>query len=132
MLAAVRYRRGQAVVILVLSALVTAGAAFAPLYTRALQQAVVATLLDQAPVARAGVRIASTSASEPYLALFPARLADLVPAQVRAASRPAVRQPRGRRAPDAPGCPARWAAALARRHVCSCRLHGRCVPAGGR
>lgn len=90
MLAAVRYRRGQAVVILVLSALVTAGAAFAPLYTRALQQAVVATLLDQAPVARAGVRIASTSASEPYLALFPARLADLVPAQVRAASGPAV------------------------------------------
>ncbi len=90
MLGALRYRRGQALVVLVLSALVTACAVFAPLYTRALEQAVVATLLDEAPVAHSGVRMSSTSASDPFLAQYPSKLAERVPADIRAVTDPGI------------------------------------------
>ena len=45
MLAALRFRRAQTVVVVVLAALVTACLVLAPLYTRALEQATVRTLL---------------------------------------------------------------------------------------
>lgn len=43
MLAALRYRRAQALVVAVLSALVTTGLVAAPLHTRAVEQATVRT-----------------------------------------------------------------------------------------
>ncbi|MET8522119.1 FtsX-like permease family protein [Nocardioides sp. NPDC004968] len=51
MLSALRFRAGQVVVIALLSALVTACAAFAPLYDRAMQQAAVSVILEDAPSA---------------------------------------------------------------------------------
>ncbi len=80
MLAALRYRRGLVVVLLVLSALVTAAVTAAPLYTRALEQATVGALLRDASADRTGLRLTSSSSTEPYLALAPPALVDLVPA----------------------------------------------------
>jgi putative ABC transport system permease protein len=83
MLAALRYRRAQALVVVVLSALVTTCLVLAPLYTRALEQAVVATLLHHAAAQESGLRLASSSSTEPGIALSPEALVDLVPDTVR-------------------------------------------------
>lgn len=57
MWAALRYRKGQAAALAVLSALVTACAVFAPLYDRAMQQSLVDVKLDQATALDTAVRI---------------------------------------------------------------------------
>jgi hypothetical protein len=83
MLAALRYRRAQALVVVVLSALVTTCLVLAPLYTRALDQAMVATLLRAAAAQDSGLRLRSASPTEPALALTPDALEELVPDAVR-------------------------------------------------
>lgn len=92
MLAAVRYRRAQALVLSVLSTLVITCLTLAPLYTRALEQASVRTLLAGASAEQTGLRLASASASQPKLALIPDRLLELVPARTRASFGQPVRQ----------------------------------------
>ncbi|MDH2414911.1 FtsX-like permease family protein [Nocardioides sp. CER19] len=54
---ALGYRKGQAAALAVLAALVTACAVFAPLYDRAMQQALVDVKLDQAPVLDTALRM---------------------------------------------------------------------------
>jgi hypothetical protein len=83
MVAALRYRWAQAVVVIVLSALVTTCLVIAPLYTRALEQAMVRTLLHEAAAGETGLRLASSSSTEPAVALSSADLAKLVPDTVR-------------------------------------------------
>jgi putative ABC transport system permease protein len=83
MLAALRYRRAQAVVVVVLSALVTTCLVLAPLYSRALEQAMVRTMLRGAAAGETGLRLASSSSTEPSIALSPEALEDLVPDSVR-------------------------------------------------
>ncbi|GAA4724337.1 hypothetical protein GCM10025782_22930 [Pedococcus ginsenosidimutans] len=51
MWAAIRYRRAQAIVLVLLATLVTACATFAPLYERALEQSLLRSAIDGAPVA---------------------------------------------------------------------------------
>ena len=53
----IRHRRGQAFAIAALAALITACAAFAPLYDRAMQQALVQERLSAAPVQISGLRL---------------------------------------------------------------------------
>ena len=67
MLGALRYRRAQAVVVVVLSALVTACLVLAPLYTRALEQSTVTTLLRAATPTESGINLASFSSAEPEI-----------------------------------------------------------------
>lgn len=83
MLAALRYRRAQALVLLVLSALVTTCLVLAPLYTRALEQATTATLLGEATVQESGLRLASSNSNDASLAMSVEELQDLVPRDVR-------------------------------------------------
>jgi len=83
MLAALRYRRAQTVVVVVLSALVTTCLVLAPLYTRALEQAMVRTMLSDAPVEQTGLRLSSTSQTEPAVALTPDALEQLPPETIR-------------------------------------------------
>ncbi|HET7477563.1 MAG TPA: FtsX-like permease family protein [Dermatophilaceae bacterium] len=82
-LAALRYRRAQALVVVVLSALVSACLVLAPLYTRALEQAMVRTMLRDAAAGQAGLHLASSSSTDPSLALSPQALGELVPDAVR-------------------------------------------------
>ncbi|GAA1883018.1 FtsX-like permease family protein [Lapillicoccus jejuensis] len=83
MLAALRYRRAQAVVVTVLSALVCTGLVLAPLYARALEQATARTLLQGAGPATAGLRLAATSATQPALAPTSDQLVGLVAPDLR-------------------------------------------------
>lgn len=83
MLALLRYRRAQAVVVVVLAALVTTCLVLAPLYTRALEQATVATMLRGAAAEQTGLRLASSSSTEASLAVPPEALAAIVPDTVR-------------------------------------------------
>lgn len=61
MWSAIRYRRGQALVLLVLSALITSCAVLAPLYDRAMQQALTRLTLDSAAAGDASIQVASVS-----------------------------------------------------------------------
>ena len=87
------HRRGQALALLAVSALITACTAFAPVYDRAMQQALVDTLLAQASTAELVVRVESAAevqargASE---ALEPRLLREMIPADVAAGLGPAV------------------------------------------
>lgn len=90
MLAALRQRRGQTLVVLVLSALVTTCLVLAPLYTRALEQALVRTTLRDAHAQQSGLRLASVSANEPALAQKPDALAALVPGDIRGQFAPPI------------------------------------------
>ena len=54
-----RHRRGQAVALVAISALITACTVFAPVYDRAMQQALVDTLLAHATPAEATVTVVS-------------------------------------------------------------------------
>lgn len=56
-----RHRRGQALALVAISALITASTAFAPVYDRAMQQALVDTLLAQATPAEATITLVSES-----------------------------------------------------------------------
>ena len=56
-----RHRRGQALALVAISALITACTAFAPVYDRAMQQALIDTLLAQATPAQASVTLVSES-----------------------------------------------------------------------
>ena len=51
MWAAIRYRRAQALVLVLLATLVTACATFAPLYERALEQSLLRKAIDATPAA---------------------------------------------------------------------------------
>lgn len=90
MLAALRYRWVQALVVTLLSALVTGSLAFAPLYVRAVDQAVVATILDDTPAQDAGVSVVSFSTSDPLLATSFEAQRDLIPAGLREVLAPGI------------------------------------------
>lgn len=79
MLSALRFRAGQVVVIALLSALVTACAAFAPLYDRAMQQAAVAVTLEDAPSAVRDLQIYGPDATWSQLRTSPDELLGLIP-----------------------------------------------------
>ncbi|MEI7054399.1 FtsX-like permease family protein [Nocardioides sp. CCNWLW239] len=79
MLSALRFRAGQAVVIALLSALVTACAAFAPLYDRAMQQAAVAVTLQEAPSALRDLQIYGPASDWSQLRSTPDELLGLIP-----------------------------------------------------
>jgi len=59
--AAIRYRRLQALVLLALSALITACTVLAPLYDRAMQQALTRLSVDSAPASATAVQLRSLS-----------------------------------------------------------------------
>jgi hypothetical protein len=59
----IRHRRAQALAIAALAALITACAAFAPLYDRAMQQALVQERLSAAPVQISGLRLTARSST---------------------------------------------------------------------
>lgn len=61
MWSAIRYRRGQALILLVLSALITSCAVLAPLYDRAMRQALTRLTVDSATGADASIQVASIS-----------------------------------------------------------------------
>ncbi|MFD4327269.1 FtsX-like permease family protein [Nocardioides sp. NPDC058538] len=74
-----RYRLGQAVVISLLSALITACAVFAPLYDRAMQQAATAVTLDNAPSVERDLQIFGPPADYLLERTDPAELARQLP-----------------------------------------------------
>ena len=83
MWAAIRYRRAQALVLVLLSTLVTACAVFAPLYERGLEQSLLRSAVDGAPVADTALVVrGGRSAINPDLT--PSGLAGAVPAEVKA------------------------------------------------
>ena len=84
-MSALRYRWVQALVVLVLASLVTAACAFAPLYVRALDQAVVATTVRATPAADAGVRILSFSTANMHVTTDYQHQRDLVPEALKPA-----------------------------------------------
>lgn len=88
--AAIRYRRSQAVLIALLSALITACAVFAPLYERSLEQALVRTALADAPVDASGVSLTSRSSVDQGQVASVEDLARRVPHRLRASSLPPV------------------------------------------
>jgi len=59
-----RYRPFQAVVIALLAALITACAAFAPLYDRAMRQALADIVIDQTPPALSGLQVSAVADAE--------------------------------------------------------------------
>ncbi|GAA2739190.1 hypothetical protein GCM10009867_34260 [Pedococcus aerophilus] len=83
MWAAIRYRRAQAIVLVLLSTLVTACAVFAPLYERSLEQSLLRSAVDGAPVADTAL-VARGGRSPVNPELRPADLSSSVPAQVKA------------------------------------------------
>ena len=86
---AIRYRRLQTLVLLVLSALITACAVLAPLYDRAMQQALTRLTVDAAGISDTAVQVRSSSRYEygPELAdqppPTPDELAGLLPESAR-------------------------------------------------
>jgi len=83
MWAAIRYRRAQAIVLVLLATLVTACATFAPLYERALEQSLLRKAVDGAPVAdTALVARGGRTAADPLRRS--GSLAGSVPGEVRA------------------------------------------------
>jgi putative ABC transport system permease protein len=86
---AIRYRRLQALVLLVLAALITACAVLAPLYDRAMQQALTRLTVDSAPASATAIQVRSLSRftygvnSANYAAASPDKLASLLPDSAR-------------------------------------------------
>lgn len=80
-----RYRPLQAAAVVALAALMTACAAFAPLYYRAMQQALTEITIDNAPVLDSSVLISVTPSDEFSSApvLPPEVVANKLPAEVR-------------------------------------------------
>lgn len=79
MWAAIRYRRAQALVLVLLSALVATCAVFAPLYERALEQSLLRSAVDEAPVADTAL-IVRGGRSEADQEVSPSSLRGVVPA----------------------------------------------------
>lgn len=89
MWAAIRYRRAQAAALMLLSALIATCAALAPLYTRALEQGLLRNAVFQAAPADTALTVKATrTPTSPDLALD--RLAQVVPAEVRALHEPGI------------------------------------------
>jgi putative ABC transport system permease protein len=63
--AALRHRPRQAVLVVLLSAVVSASAALGPLYARAVEQSVVKNVLADAPVARSSIAVTATGDAPP-------------------------------------------------------------------
>lgn len=87
------HRRGQAVALVAISTLITACTAFAPVYDRAMQQALVDTLLAQATPAEASVTLVSESSDFAGGAIDsrdPREVAALIPDDVAARLGPVV------------------------------------------
>ncbi|HEV2797248.1 MAG TPA: hypothetical protein VGV65_06470, partial [Nocardioides sp.] len=86
------HRRGQALALVAISALITACTAFAPVYDRAMQQALVDTLLARATPAEATVMLVSESSdfADGRDARDPREVASLVPDGVAARLGPPV------------------------------------------
>lgn len=90
---AMGHRRGQAAALVAVSALITACTAFAPVYDRAMQQALVDTLLANASTDQLAVEVrsaASVDASGATEAREPSELRALVPGDVAAQLGPPV------------------------------------------
>lgn len=87
--AAIRYRRAQASVLVLLSALITACAVFAPLYERGLEQALLRRLVDSAAPAETALYVrAGRSPTSPDLRS--SQLVPAVPEAVRALHEPGI------------------------------------------
>jgi hypothetical protein len=86
---AIRYRLGQGLVLLVLAALITACAVLAPLYDRAMQQALTRLTVDGASSSATAIEVRSVSrftfglAGSGYVPATQDRLASLLPAEAR-------------------------------------------------
>ncbi|MBZ5738707.1 FtsX-like permease family protein [Nocardioides mangrovi] len=79
-----RYRPGQALALVALAALVAACAVFAPLYDRAMQQALTRTTIDGAPVVASTVQLEASNSEDPTIPIpTPEQVADRLPADVR-------------------------------------------------
>jgi putative ABC transport system permease protein len=63
--AALRHRPRQALLVVLLSAVVTASAALGPLYARAVEQSVVKNVLADAPASRSSITVVATGAAPP-------------------------------------------------------------------
>lgn len=90
---ALGYRRGQTLALVAVSALITACTAFAPVYDRAMQQALVDTQLARASVAERTVTVWSEALVQPVGATEardPREVAAMVPARVAARLEPPV------------------------------------------
>lgn len=87
MWAAMRYRRAQGLVIAGLAALITVCLCFAPLYERALDQALVRRALDRAPDSTTGLVLTSSTGRDVSRRMSVRELTDLVPASLARASR---------------------------------------------
>ena len=87
MWAAMRYRRVQGLVIAGLAALITVCLCFAPLYERALDQALVRKALDRAPATTTGLMLTSASGRETTRLMSVPDLTAMVPASLVQASR---------------------------------------------
>ena len=96
MWAAIRYRRLQALVLLALSALITACTVLAPLYDRAMQQALTRLSVDSAPASATAVQLRSLSrfrfgvGSPAYQPASLDQLAGLLPAADRSWFEPRI------------------------------------------
>ncbi|MGZ4748072.1 MAG: FtsX-like permease family protein [Oryzihumus sp.] len=88
MWAAMRYRRAQGLVIAGLAALITVCLCFAPLYERALDQALVRRALDRAPDSTTGLVLTSSTGRDTSRRMSVQELTALVPASLAQASRP--------------------------------------------
>ncbi|WP_406831698.1 FtsX-like permease family protein [Pedococcus sp. KACC 23699] len=80
--AAIRYRRAQALPLVVLSALIATCAVFAPLYERALEQSLLRSTIDQAPITGTALSVRG-GRSERFPTRQPGDLADVVPPVLR-------------------------------------------------
>lgn len=83
MWAAIRYRRAQAAVLMVLAALITVCGVFAALYERGLEQALLHTALDRAAPAELALTV-SAGRTAAFAQTVPSNLEANVPAQARA------------------------------------------------
>src|SRR5829696_3931853 len=83
--AALRHRPRQALLVILLSAVVTASAALGPLYARAVEQSVLKNVLSDAPVSESSITVIATGAATPA----PAELAQ----GVRSATPPQFGRP---------------------------------------
>ncbi len=114
------HRRGQALALVAISALITACTAFAPVYDRAMQQALVDTLLAQATPAEASVALVSESSDFAGGAIDsrdPREVAALIPDDVARTARPGRARPHRHRHADDRRGPAVGPAAVARRRL---------------
>jgi putative ABC transport system permease protein len=87
--AALRHRPRQALLVVLLSAVVTASAALGPLYARAVEQSVLKNVLAGAPVSQSSITVVATGAAPPS------------PAELALAVRPATPPQFGRAVPGA-------------------------------